>query len=201
MHLLVLAAFLSVPVGITVSDTKLGFATFPFMAIGFSLAMTCGLALIQSIANAEKNVEEWPTIDLYAWLESCLIVGSALVCSVTPSLFLATLVTAETLVTVSLMLVGAHLLFPFFILSILETQSVFAPVSLDVAQSWKRCWKECRQFYVLAGSILGLAPLYFAMVPRNPVTAGIGAAICVLITFLYAALLGRFAFVLRESDA
>lgn len=194
LHLVVLAIAMALPVGITVFDRKYGFATFPFMAIGFSLVMTCGLSIVQAIANGESAVDEWPTIDLWAWLESSMVVASAMICSVAPALFLATLFSAETLVTVSLMLCGAHLLFPLVVLSILDTQSVFVPLSLDVIRSCQSCRKECQVFFAIAGVVLALGPLYFFLTPATPVMAGVGVAFCVLIAFLYAALLGRLAY-------
>lgn len=198
-HLIALAVFLSVPVAITVWNTRYGFATFPFMAIGFSLVMTCGLAIIQSVGNGHETVEDWPTIDLYAWLESSLVVGAALICAITPSLFLATLFFADTLVTIGLMLIGAHLVFPFVVLSMLDSQSVLVPVSLDVIKSYKRSGLECRRFYSAAGAVLALPILYFGFAPPTPLAAGIGTAACVLVAFLYAAMLGRLAFSLGES--
>ncbi|QEF96444.1 hypothetical protein Mal15_04720 [Stieleria maiorica] len=194
IHLVAVASLLAVSVAATVARPRLGFATFPVMAIGFSLAMTCGLAIVDAVANGSRTVEDWPTIDLYAWLESCLIVGAALVCSVTPALFLATLFSTHTLVTVSLMLLGAHLMFPYVVLSILDNQTVMAPVSFDVFRGFQRSRRASRLFYFAAGATLAVPLVYFAFAPPEPIYAGVGAAICVAIAFLYAAMLGRFAY-------
>ncbi|MCS7468962.1 hypothetical protein NZK35_20100 [Stieleria sp. ICT_E10.1] len=200
IHLVAVALFLALPVAGTVARPRLGFATFPFMAIAFSLAMTCGLAIVHAVANGSRTVEDWPTIDLYAWLESCLIVGAALVCSVTPALFLATLFSSRALVTVGLMLFGAHLVFPYVVLSILDNQTVMAPISLDVLRGFKRSRQECRVFYVAAGATLAAPLVYFWFAPPEPLYAGIGAALCVVIAFLYAAMLGRFAYSLAINE-
>ena len=196
LHMITLMICMSLPVALTVFQPFYAFGTVPFIGIAFTVLISCGLGIINSVANGFDHVDDWPTIDLFSWLESTFIVGAALVCAITPSLFMATILHSDTLTRVTLMLAGAHLLFPFVILSMLDMQTVLAPISVDVAKGYRDCSGECMTFYVAAAALIAIGPFYFANAPYGPVYAGIGTAIAVLIAFFYFAMVGRLGYAL-----
>lgn len=192
-HWFGLSGFLGLAVYFTVINPLIGFGTLPIMVMTSLVVLSCGLAIVNAVANGHPEVDDWPTLDVFLWLESTLMVAAALMCSVMPVGLLCAILFPNSLATALLIILGAHLLFPFVLLSMLHEQSMTCPVSLDVIQSYRKSRRACHAFYFPAAATLMLPVVYFFVVPPTPTNYAIGAAIGVIAAFVYSAMLGCFA--------
>lgn len=194
LHLLATSTLLGIFVAILFVNPRFSFGILPFVAVMISLAIACAVTLIDAVGNGMKSIDDWPTMDLFQWVESVLLVGAAALCSLLLPTFLSTFVFAKGAAAVALVLGGAHLVFPFVLLSMMDNQSLTAPFSMDVVKSYLHCPGSCIGFYATSTIVLACIPVYFFFAPLTPIAIGVGASVSVVVAFLYAVMLGRMAY-------
>lgn len=112
----------------------------PLLAFIVSLPLlTGGLALLESVANGQLRVKEWPSFSLFDHLGDALAIGLSLVASLLPGLFLSGLIAGEEpgsgRIQIMGMMLSAFFLFPFLLLSVLDNGSLMQPISGSVIRS------------------------------------------------------------------
>ena len=172
---------------------------------GFFLALltiSCGLAILQSVANEEESVTDWPTLDPGAWLGQLFLVAAAAFVAAVPIWAVCMLVLGPQLLSVAITMFSIFVLYPFVLLSMLDMGSPFIPFSSEVARSVTKCEEAWGGFYfssglLFVGMFLLFATATSAMSPVSGAVVAIGAAIAG--TFIYFGMIGRLAYSIGQA--
>jgi len=165
------------------------------------ILIACGFAILQSVANDEKSVEEWPSLDPLEWLSQAWVALAAIGVSGIPVFLLAQLLFDNSLIIVGLTMFSIYTLFPFVLLSMLDMQTVTVPFSPEVARSVSSSQEAWGGFYFSAGVLFfGLFLLFVISASMAPPVAGVVVVMStVAIVFTYFAMIGRLAFAIGQS--
>lgn len=167
-----------------------------------AVVLACGFAIMQSVANEEESVSEWPvTLEPTEWLAPTVfcIAAAALACF--PGWFIGYMSFGVGLVTVCFMMISVFTIFPFALLSMLDMQNIFVPFSPDVGRSVTRCEEAWGGFYFSSGLIFFVTFLIFVVADSlaPPATAVLGIFVGVGTSFIYFAMLGRLAYAIGQT--
>ncbi len=113
----------------------------PVVGLLFAMPMLSGaIALIESVANRQQRVADWPGFNLFDNAGDMLAITTALVGSVIPGFFLGAWLggddAAAGRIQIAGMMASSFVLFPVFLLSMLDNGSLFAPLSNSILQSF-----------------------------------------------------------------
>lgn len=161
----------------------------PLVALLFALPMLSGgLALIESVANKQQRVEELPAFNLFDNGADLLVIALAFFASLVPGFIVGRVAGGEDLQVVFElcgMVLSGFILFPIFLLSMMDNGSIFAPVSSSVLQSIPKAAEAWGGYYLktfVASSVVIL--LWLILLGRSPILAGLaGTLLPVLIFF------------------
>ncbi|MCM2370563.1 zinc ribbon domain-containing protein [Aporhodopirellula aestuarii] len=175
------------------------FAAGGFFAI---VVLACGFAIMQSVANEEESVTEWPvTLEPMEWFAPMIFCFAAAGLAYGPGWFLGWMTFGVSLTTVCMAMISTFLIFPFVLLSMLDMQSAFVPFSPDVGRSVTRCEEAWGGFYFSSAVVFFVSFLIFAaaslMAP--PAAAVVAIFTAVAATFIYFAMLGRLALAIGHT--
>ena len=197
LHWFILSVVASVPTALALG------AESRFLILGLligsilfaALVVSCGFAIMISASNKEERVSDWPTGDPVAWMDQLWVALAAAALAAAPAFMLAQLM-GGGLFGILLVMVAIYALFPFFILSMLDMNSILVPFSPEVARSMTRCQEAWGGFYFSAGLLFaGLYVLFLSLASSEGVA---GAVICIFacvgVSFAYFAMLGRLAY-------
>lgn len=204
-HWLVLSSIASLLAAAVLSSgfTILILGLFPGGIVFAGVVVGCGFAILQSLANGEDSVTDWPVFaDPVEWLATLGVGLAAAVLSALPALALSNLIFSEQpLVVVFLTMVSIYALYPFVLLSMLDMQSILTPFSPEVAKSVTRCEESWGGYYFSSGLLFFVLFLIFvvASLMSPPVAAVVAIFSAVGAAFLYFAMLGRLAFQIGQS--
>jgi DNA-directed RNA polymerase subunit M/transcription elongation factor TFIIS len=172
---------------------------------GFFLALltiSCGMAILQSVANEEPSVTDWPTLDPLAWLGQLFVVGAAATVAAVPIWIICMLILGPQLLSVAITMLSIYVLFPFVLLSMLDMNSPFIPFSGEVARSVTKCEEAWGGFYFSSGLLfVGLFLVFSAASAAMSPTSGAVLAIAAGIagTFMYFGMMGRLAYSIGQA--
>lgn len=127
--------------------------TAPVIGILFGMPMiSAALAQLESAANQQKRVIDWPSMNIFEHFGDVMGVSVALIAASIPGYMLGTwlggdLVTAGRLQITGIMLM-TFLLFPIFYLSILDGGSALQLVTRDVLRSIKEVGEAWAGYYL-----------------------------------------------------
>lgn len=167
-----------------------------------AIVLACGFAIMQSVANEEESVTEWPvTLEPMEWLAPTVFCFAAAALALFPGWLIGFAAFGNSLTTVCLSMLSIFAIFPFVLLSMLDMQSIFIPFSPDVGRSVTRCEESWGGFYFSSALIFFITFMVFtaASLMAPPAAAvlciffGVGAA------FVYFAMLGRLAYAIGQS--
>ncbi|MBB3207249.1 ribosomal protein S27E [Rhodopirellula rubra] len=175
-----------------------------FAAGGFfaAVVLACGFAIMQSIANEEESVTEWPvTLEPTEWITPLIFCFAAAGLSYGPGWFIGYMTFGNSLTTVCFSMISTFLIFPFVLLSMLDMQNIFVPFSPDVGRSVTRCEEAWGGFYFSSGIVFFITFLIFAASSMfaPPAAAVLGIFTAVSAVFIYFAMLGRLALSIGHS--
>jgi DNA-directed RNA polymerase subunit M/transcription elongation factor TFIIS len=149
-----------------ISDPRAWFSGALFGAIAgilflmwLALASACGLAIVRDTGNGSEEILDWPGMVFLDWLGAPLYLFIAVCVAVLPSVALAWLWDLPAWCDAMAGLVAAYLLFPIFLLSMLERNTPLGVASPGV---WRSLWTngvDWALFY-----LAGLAPTAAALV-------------------------------------
>jgi hypothetical protein len=172
---------------------------FPAGLIFGSLVVSCGFAILQSVANGEKRVSEWPILDPPAWFGELIVAVAAAAVVAAPVAALSHLLNAGIL-GIALTMATIYGFFPFVLLSMMDMNSPLKPFSPEVARSVTKCEEAWGGFYFSSG--LMFAALFLLIITARSM-GGIGVAISVFasvaVAFIYFAMIGRLAFAIGQA--
>ncbi len=203
VYWLILTTLAAVPAGIAVQFTSpiamLGLYAGGILFAGVLIAH--GFAILQSVANGEKRVSEWPAVDFWEWMGPLFVAVSAVVVAAGPILAISQFFWGNSLMTVALAMMSLYLLYPFVLLSMLDEQSVFVPFSADISKSVTRSSEHWGLLYLSSGILFfGLFLFFMATSVMSPVSRIVlSIAASVAAAFIYFGLLGRLAFSIGQS--
>lgn len=192
------AAYIALISGIAI----LVMALFPTGFLFAAIVIGCGFAILESVANDEEEVTEWPLmLEPTEWIGSLLVALSAIGLAGVPAWALGQLIFGPGLIAVFLTMVAIYALFPFILLSMLDMQSVFVPFSPEVAKSITRCEESWGGLYFSSGVLFVF--LFLTYVTATLLSPPVAAVVCIFATvgvaFLYFAMLGQLAYRIGQS--
>lgn len=193
VHLLGLSVILAVPAALISPYPKLSILLMPLGLFGITLTVSCGFAILFSVANDTDRVEDWPTVDPTSWFETLALVIAATAISVGPAYAISMLFSVPTIMTLSLVMFCVYAAFPIILLSMLDMGTVTMPFSPDVSKSLMRCQEDWGIFYFATGVLFATLYAYFVFSSGGPVAVGLGVVLSIIAAFLYFAILGRLA--------
>jgi len=160
-----------------------------------------GFAILQSIANGEKEVTEWPVVDFFAWIGPLFVAMSAVAVSMGPAWLLGQYVFGFSLATVMIAMLSLYLLYPFVLLSMLDAESVMVPFSIEVSKSVTKCSEQWGALYLTSAIVFFVLFCIFLATAGMPLMMGIVVSVAstVATTFIYFALIGQLAFAIGHS--
>ncbi|MEO8272179.1 MAG: hypothetical protein ABI557_20885, partial [Aureliella sp.] len=114
----------------------------PVVGLIFAMPMLSGgIALIESVANRQKRVTDWPGFNLFDNAGDMLAITAALLGAIIPGFLIGTWLGGEDAgagrIQIAGMMVSSLVLFPVFLLSMLDNGSLFAPLSTAVLNSFR----------------------------------------------------------------
>jgi DNA-directed RNA polymerase subunit M/transcription elongation factor TFIIS len=202
-HWIGLSVLASVPavMAIQMDNPALIMALFPggfFLGV---LTVSCGFAILHSVANQLGSVEDWPTLNPLAWLGKLMLVVIAACLVAVPMWAICMFTVGPSLIGAAVTMMAIYVGFPFVLLSMLDMNSALVPFSPEVARSVTKCEEAWGGFYFSSGLLFVTLFLIFAAASGwnpvlgavVPIASGIGA------TFIYFAMIGRLAYAIGQS--
>ena len=199
---IMISAMAAVPAAIAVSFQS-SIAVLALFIGGFLLTAVLiadGFAILEAVANDEKEVSEWPLFELFAWLGPLFMgLAAALVAAI--PLGLPMNLMAPGLLAVGATMLSVYLLFPFVLLSMLDSGSVMQPFSASVSKSVTRSGEHWMTMYTASGLLFFALFVIYVVSAAMPPVAGVVIKIFATsaAVFFYFALLGQLAFVIGHS--
>lgn len=222
-RLIVLALVLFVELGaiqLAITSAE-GPATSQFVSVLFRmLAVTLGavfgtnlavslLGILQDTANGKDTIESWPDINFLEWIGEAFYLFSAIFIAVFPACVAAKLISAvgagggmSGLVAIGGIAVGFVFLFPFALLSMLESGSPIAPVSQPIIRSLRLASGNWVVFTLLTILLVGVGVCLGAVRvwwPDSSIMNFIIALVLIVVFSLYFRLLGRLTWCCDEA--
>ncbi|QDT10679.1 AzlC family ABC transporter permease [Planctomycetes bacterium K23_9] len=166
-----------------------------------ALTVACGFAIMLSVANEHETVTDWPEADPTAWIDDLVVALSAVILAGVPILAITSLAFGPGLLSTAMTMFSIYLLFPFFVLSMMDMQSIFMPFSPEVARSVTRCQEAWGGLYFSAGLLFAVLFFFFVgLSSAAPVAAAVIAVFAsVAVAFCYFSMIGRLAFAIGQS--
>lgn len=207
MHWVVLSVAAAIPTALLLSfeQESLQLLLSVGMMVGGlllgAITVSCAFAILLSVANDHDQVEDWPSMDIFQWIDQLtLVLGSAALVAI-PMWVICYLTNSTGLLGVALVMFAIYLLLPFILLSMLDMGSVFTPFSPELARSVSKCQEEWGGFYFSSGLLFIVLFLFIAMASSIAGSLGIVASITLSIftTFTYFGMMGRLAYTIGQS--
>ncbi len=115
----------------------------PVIGLLFAMPMLSGgIALIESVANGQRRVADWPSFHLFDNAGDMVAITAALLGAVIPGFLFGSWLGGEDpgagRIQIAGMMASSLFLFPVFLLSMLDNGSMFAPVSSAVLNSLRQ---------------------------------------------------------------
>lgn len=202
-HWLILGTFGSIAAGIAAMVAHPLMAIFMFPGAGTFglLVLACGFAILESTANQTEDIENWPTLDFGLLFDNVIVTGAAVLVAGVPAFAATFMVFGNSLVTVAVSMMSIYAFFPFVLLSILDSGSVFQPFSSEVARSVNKCHESWGGLYFTAGVLFAGWFLLLLSFGAGGSTVGVSVVVFsfIALVFLYFAMIGRLAFAIGQS--
>ncbi len=169
-----------------------------------------GVAILEMSANQLKRVTRWPMFNPSEMMAELFMVAAAFAFAALPGGILGWLVTSllglDQAIALGLSLLSAGLLFPVFLLGMLDNQSIGQPISAEVLQSMPTRSDAWAAMYLLTGiAILGIFIGWLSV--RSGSSTGMmiyGLMLPFMIYFIFhqiGVLASRISFAVNEEDS
>ena len=166
------------------------------------------LAIVEDTGNGVNEVQSWPEWNVFDWIVNSVYIPAAVFFSGLPGGLVAALMLlggvspeSSPLAIAAPVVLSWLVLFPPVFCSMLVEGSVMAPFSADVLRSFSAAADGCFLFviYSIVLALLGVGA-FSLILANNILFAALGAAGLVILTFLYARLLGRLIWFASQKD-
>lgn len=197
-HWVGLSLIAAVPAAIlsTIDLPLLPIVMLPLGVIIGSVVVAEAFAVLQAVANGQLRVAVWPLFDPATWFGELRfgVVAAALLGI--PLAVLSHLLQLG-LLGVAITMLAVYALFPLLLLSMMDSNSIWQPISAEVARSVSKCRDEWGGFYLTSGILYAALFLTFVIAKISawgPIGAVLAAFAVVGATFVYFAMIGRLAY-------
>ncbi len=196
-----LLAFVPTAVALQNDSSMVVMGLFAGGAIFGALVIANGFAILQSVANGENAVSEWPLFDPMAWLGQMVIAIASVGVAAGPIWMVTHYIFQGGLVTVAMTMISLYLLYPIVLLSMLDEESILVPFSTDVTKSVMRAPDQWGAAYLASGILFFGMFLMFMIANVSGLLVGAAIAIVVTVagTFAYFGIIGRLAYGIGHS--
>ncbi len=171
----------------------------PVVGVVFAMPMlSSGLALLESVANRQKRVAEWPGFNIFENGGDMIATTLALLAAMVPGFLVGAWLGGEAegagRIQIAGMMVTTFLLFPVFLLSMLDNGSVFAPLSTSIFRSFSEAVESWAAYFLktfLAFSSVMM--LWLLLLGKSEVLAGLAGCLFPVLVFFTCQQLGALA--------
>lgn len=196
-----LLAFLPTAFALQYDSSVMVMGLFAVGAIFGALVIANGFAILQSVANGENEVSEWPLFDPMAWLGQMVIAVASVGVAAGPIWAVTNYLFGGGLITVAMTMMSLYALYPVVLLSMLDEESILVPFSTDVTKSVMQTPDQWGAAYLASGILFfGMFLMFMIASVSSPL---VGAAIAIVVTvagtFAYFGILGRLAYGIGHS--
>ncbi len=167
-----------------------------------SYVVTIAFEILETVANGQNRVTQWPTFDPGEWFGQGLLTMSAIFLSAMPGAILTVPIFGVSLLSYACILLSIFAMFPFIILSMLDNGSVTMPISGEVTKSVTRCKESWGTLYFSSMLLFGFQFVTMAAITSvaHPAAAVIyGSFSSIGLVFLYFSMIGQLAFAIGQS--
>ncbi len=171
----------------------------PLIGLLFSMPMLSGgLALIESVANRQKQVVEWPGFNIFDNAGDIAAILLALLGSMVPGFLVGAYLGGDEpgagRIQIAGMMVTTFAFFPVILLSMLDNGSVFAPLSSSIFRSFSEASESWAGYYLktfLAFSAVML--MWLLLLGKSEALAAIAGCLFPLLVFFTCQQIGALA--------
>jgi hypothetical protein len=132
----------------------------------FSYAAACCLCVLESTAAGLDRIEGWPDPNWKEWMAQMMYVGWVGAIPLGISYGLAVLADSQGVSTGWTMPIAFFVIYPIALMSALEANSIWVPLTFSILGSLVRWWWCWLMFFILAGC-LGLGIVAFVIFAIN----------------------------------
>ncbi len=190
----------------------------PLLGLLFGLPMiSAALAQLEAVANHQAKVVDWPGFNMFDNIGDLMCVAISIGMSAIPGFLVGWTLGGDSAgsgrIILACVLFSVLLLFPIFLLSILDSGNLFGLITKDVARSMKEVSEAWASYYFKSAIFFSLTIVAWFMLlgaGKSSILAAIaGASFPLLVFFLFqqvgglADLIGEhlsFSFATSESD-
>jgi DNA-directed RNA polymerase subunit RPC12/RpoP len=152
----------------------IGFVVAPLAGVLFGMPMlSSALALLESVANRQPQVKEWPGFNVFDHFGDMLAIAAALLLSSLPGGLLGLFVFSEgdfaDRMRLIMAMISIYALFPIILLSILDNGSLTQPISESVLRSIRPAAEAWGAYYLKTFILFATAALAWLLLlgPTN----------------------------------
>ncbi len=187
------ASFSGIGSGVAIAFFSLPIIWISFFTLSYSAA--CGICVLESTAAGLDRIEGWPEPNWKDWMVQMLYLAWVAAIPLVVSFGLAKLASLAGWRMEWVLPGSMFVLFPIALLSALEANSSWAPITLPILTSLVRWWWAWLTFYLLTGFLAsGLAAMAIVLVAASHerFLLLLGSLVAAAV-FIYFRLLGRLA--------
>jgi drug/metabolite transporter (DMT)-like permease len=168
----------------------------------FSYAAACGLCVLESTAGGLDRIEGWPEPNWKEWMAHLMYVGWIGAIPMGVSYGLGVLANLQGIPLVLSMPVAFFVIYPISLMSALEANSIWVPLTKSILGSLVKWWWCWLMFYLLSGLIAwGLvAAAVFAVNSSNDIVLVALGPLLAAVVLIYSRLLGRLGWRMTTID-
>jgi DNA-directed RNA polymerase subunit M/transcription elongation factor TFIIS len=160
------------------------------------VASAWGLTILRDTSYGSETVPEWPSLLALDGISETAYVLFGFLLSALPGILILGACRNVDVPEPLIVGISQAIFFPIFLLSMLETNSLFNPFSLSVWRSVLTAWSAWLVFYVLSSGMIAVAlilPIVTASTVGFVANTAISAILSTTAWFIYFRLLGRLA--------
>ncbi len=167
----------------------------------WGFTFSCGFSIMESVSTNAKRVEGWPYMAPTEWFGELFVVAAAAGLCMGPPAILGGMIFGLHPITVMMTMFSLFLLFPFVLISILDSESIFVPFSAEVTKSVTRCQEQWGVLYLTSGILFfGMFMFYIVCFMLPPLLAVVLVyATTVAALFVYFSMIGRLAYAIGHA--
>ncbi|MCA9133074.1 MAG: hypothetical protein KDA45_07955, partial [Planctomycetales bacterium] len=171
----------------------------PMAALLFALPMlSCGMALLESVANRQRRVADWPGFNLFENAGDMVAISAALLGSMIPGYMLGSWLGGEAegagRIQIAGMMLSSFALFPVFLLSMLDNGSIFAPLSQSIVRSLTEAAEAWAGYYLKTAVAFSFVMLlWLLLLGKSEGLASIAGLLLPLLVFFTCQQIGALA--------
>lgn len=164
----------------------------------------CGFAIMEAVSNNDKRVEHWPYMDPIEWFGPLLTIGSVAALCIGPPMLVFSWAFGLSPLTLLGTMFCLFLGFPFVLISVLDSDSLFVPFSPSVTKSVERCKDQWGSLYFTSALLFTGLFFFYLVLYLMPASYAVGkilflTPVTVVAIFAYFSMIGRLAYAIGHA--